>query len=60
MYLAGISRSASVVIAYLMTSSIVEMKEFQLVWDFVKERRRIVHPNQGFQTQLKEYEAALI
>lgn len=47
---AGISRSASVVIFYLM------MKRgwgFQKAYEYVKQRRKIVDPNDGFRNQLK-------
>eukprot|EP01116_Phalansterium_solitarium_P012002 TRINITY_DN27928_c0_g1_i1.p2 TRINITY_DN27928_c0_g1~~TRINITY_DN27928_c0_g1_i1.p2 ORF type:complete len:202 (-),score=69.31 TRINITY_DN27928_c0_g1_i1:139-744(-) len=53
----GISRSPTVVIAYLMR---------QNKWDyftarrFVRQQRPIVYPNLGFVRQLKEYEQALI
>lgn len=54
---AGISRSGSVVIAYLMKKH--AMIEFQKTWDFVKKRRPIVHPNHGFIKQLIQYQSTL-
>ena len=41
----GISRSSSVVIAYLMAKN--EWK-FQESWQYVKSRRQEVYPNSGF------------
>lgn len=41
----GISRSATIVIAYLMK---IQDMTFQQAFDFVKERRSIVSPNSGF------------
>ena len=49
---AGISRSASVVIAYMMRK---EGMSFDDAKEFVKERRRCVNPNEGFVKQLKEF-----
>jgi atypical dual specificity phosphatase len=53
---AGISRSASVVIAYLM-----EYYNFPLskALKFVKDTRRIVDPNEGFLQSLAQYEFQL-
>lgn len=51
---AGISRSPTIVIAYLLFS-----KRFTILKDafmFVKEKRNIISPNLGFMRQLKEYE----
>lgn len=51
---AGISRSPTIVIAYLLFS-----KRFLTLKDafmFVKEKRDIISPNLGFMKQLKEYE----
>lgn len=51
--MAGVSRSASVVIYYL-------MKKFHLSWERAKEivrsKRHIINPNASFQMQLKMYE----
>lgn len=53
---AGISRSATVVISYL-------MKTFSMTVDeaisFLKKRRPLIQPNNGFLKQLKEYEIEL-
>jgi len=49
---AGISRSPSVVIAYIMRK---EGKNFEEAMQFVKERRTCVNPNEGFIKQLKKY-----
>jgi hypothetical protein len=52
----GVSRSASIVIAYL-------MKKYEVPFDaalkFVRSRRPIVKPNDGFIKQLKHYERTL-
>jgi len=49
----GISRSASIVIVYIMRSKNISYNEaFQLV----KDRRSIIKPNKGFIKQMKEYE----
>ncbi|XP_028314124.1 protein phosphatase Slingshot homolog 1 isoform X2 [Gouania willdenowi] len=52
----GVSRSASTVIAYA-------MKEYgwslEKALDFVKEKRSVTRPNQGFMRQLAEYEGIL-
>lgn len=49
----GISRSASLVIAFL-------MRKYKCGYDKafvkVKDRRPIVHPNTGFVSQLKQYD----
>jgi len=52
----GISRSASVIIAYLMkTKSLPYRSSFE----FVKHKRHMICPNQGFVKQLLEYEQQL-
>lgn len=52
----GVSRSASVVVAYL-------MKEFGFEYErafaYVKQRRSCVNPNESFKVQLKTYESIL-
>eukprot|EP00742_Colponemidia_sp_Colp-10_P009058 GILJ01009849.1.p1 GENE.GILJ01009849.1~~GILJ01009849.1.p1 ORF type:complete len:333 (-),score=55.35 GILJ01009849.1:223-1221(-) len=53
---AGISRSASVVIAYLMQ---LNRLPFETALKTVATRRRIVCPNLGFREQLKKYELHL-
>ena len=54
---AGISRSAAIVIGYL-------MKEFSLslndAHQFVRSRREIISPNLDFMGELTEYETKLI
>ena len=50
---AGISRSASVVIAYLMQD--LEMSLFDAL-THMRKRRPIIFPNPGFQRQLMDYE----
>ena len=53
---AGVSRSATITIAYL-------MKRYSLTFtdsfNFVKQKRQIVDPNPGFQRQLKKFEIEL-
>jgi protein-tyrosine phosphatase len=53
---AGVSRSASVVIAFLMKE--FKMK-FQEAFDFVKERRPQIMPNSNFRSQLEIFEKEL-
>ena len=54
--MAGASRSATIVIAYLMWTN--KMK-FDDALNFVKSKRPIVYPNDGFQKQLKIFEKLL-
>lgn len=54
---AGVSRSASVVMAYLMKSSVCA--SFQEAYEFVRKIRPAVAPNPGFVRQLKEFESRL-
>ena len=49
----GVSRSATLVIAYLMRKN---EKSFCDTFEMIKEIRRFVGPNAGFQAQLKLYE----
>jgi protein-tyrosine phosphatase len=51
--MAGISRSATIVIAYLMTK---QNLTFQEAFNFVKSKRSIINPNESFITQLIEYD----
>ena len=53
---AGISRSATVVISYLMKTFSIPLDEALL---FLKKKRPIIQPNNGFLKQLKEYEGEL-
>lgn len=50
---AGISRSSSIVIAYLMKTRKWSLNR---ALNYVKNRRTIINPNPGFMKQLKEYE----
>ena len=49
----GMSRSATIVIAYLMKSRGMSLKDSLAL---VKSRRPIVRPNDKFMKQLREYE----
>lgn len=53
---AGMSRSASIVIAYLMMKNKWNYTEAH---DFVKTRRAIVCPNEGFATQLQKLQICI-
>ena len=53
---AGMSRSASFVIAYVMFHFKYKLKE---AFDYVQERREIICPNEGFMMQLKDLEKVL-
>jgi len=53
---AGVSRSASVVISYLMKLKHIRAAE---AIDMVKQVRPFINPNPGFLRQLKQYEKAL-
>ena len=55
--LAGISRSATIVIAYLMWTQHLKYKE---ALEKVKEKRPLVGPNEGFEKQLEMFEKYLI
>ena len=54
--MAGASRSATIVIAYLMWTN---KWKFDKALDFVTTKRPIVCPNDGFQSQLKIFEKLL-
>lgn len=54
---AGISRSAAIVIAYLMKRG--HSMSFQEAFDHVKSRRPRIRPNDGFVQQLQDYENKL-
>ncbi|KAJ1655730.1 tyrosine protein phosphatase yvh1 [Dispira simplex] len=49
----GISRSATVVIAYLMRTMGISM---EMAYEMVRDKRNIVYPNKGFLRQLGKYE----
>ena len=53
---AGMSRSATLCIAYFMRHHNMSMEE---AFQFVKQRRPIIHPNAGFVRQLRIYEDKL-
>ena len=55
--MAGVSRSASIVIAYLMYK---EHKKYFQIYSEVKKKRYIIKPNFGFVFQLKYFENLLI
>ena len=55
--MAGASRSATIIIAYLMWKK--KMKYYDAL-DFVQKKRFIVDPNDGFKEQLKLFEEILI
>ncbi|KAF8631858.1 hypothetical protein AX15_002128 [Amanita polypyramis BW_CC] len=48
----GISRSATVVCAYLIATKNMKVEE---ALDFVESKRSIIHPNVGFRIQLETY-----
>jgi protein tyrosine phosphatase (PTP) superfamily phosphohydrolase (DUF442 family) len=52
---AGISRSASIIISYLMKQGMT----YEEAYNYVKERRPIINPNRGFKKQLMKYELYL-
>ena len=54
--LAGVSRSASLVIAYLMKYYEMDLQEAFL---YVRKRRKMICPNKQFMTYLHEYELKL-
>ena len=54
--MAGVSRSATIIIAYIMWKK--KMK-YDDVLNFVKQKRPIVDPNEGFVKQLKLFEKEL-
>ena len=51
--LAGMSRSATIVIAYLLATTSMTARE---ATEFVRSKRRIIRPNYGFAKQLEVYE----
>ena len=54
---AGMSRSASLCIAYFMRHKSMNLEE---AFQYVKTCRPIIHPNVGFMRQLREYEAKVL
>lgn len=53
---AGVSRSATVVIAYLMQEKDLT---FDQAFSFASKKRPVIFPNMGFQRQLQEWERLL-
>ncbi|KAJ7752922.1 protein-tyrosine phosphatase-like protein [Mycena metata] len=51
----GVSRSASIVIAYLIRDRAMS---YDAAFDFVKQRRQCIQPNSGFVKTLREWETA--
>eukprot|EP01012_Entosiphon_sulcatum_P034655 TRINITY_DN43990_c0_g1_i1.p1 TRINITY_DN43990_c0_g1~~TRINITY_DN43990_c0_g1_i1.p1 ORF type:complete len:383 (+),score=31.01 TRINITY_DN43990_c0_g1_i1:61-1209(+) len=54
----GMSRSASVVLAYLMWCG--KFAGFEEALSFLRERRPVVHPNNGFRRQLEEFRLEVV
>ena len=54
--MAGASRSATIIIAYLMWK---DKMKYDDALDFVQKKRFIVYPNEGFREQLKLFENEL-
>ena len=52
----GVSRSASFVIAYLMYKNKIHFSE---AYNLVKEKRKKIFPNEGFQCQLEDFDIIL-
>lgn len=53
---AGVSRSPTIVIAYIMKKN---RKNYEETYEFVREKRPCISPNMGFVKQLKEFEKTL-
>lgn len=53
---AGKSRSATILIAYLMET---HNHSFETAWSLCKEKRPLINPNKGFISQLKDFEKEL-
>lgn len=54
---AGISRSATICLAYLMHTQRVRLNE---AFDFVKQRRNVISPNLAFMGQLLQFETDIL
>ena len=54
----GVSRSASIVIGYLMYNEYFKMK-YMDAFNYVRKRRSVIDPNYSFVNQLKSYDADL-
>lgn len=53
---AGVSRSATIVIAYLMQEHGLAYRD---ALAFVKQKRNHIHPNEGFKRQLQSFQREL-
>lgn len=54
--MAGISRSATIMCAYIMKEKSLKLKD---ALEYLRKRRVIINPNSGFMAQLKIYEGTL-
>lgn len=54
---AGVSRSAAIVIAYVMKKYGLN---FEAGFEFVRRRRVRIRPNENFRARLKEYEGKIV
>ncbi|KAL6066299.1 hypothetical protein STEG23_033437 [Scotinomys teguina] len=54
---AGVSRSPTICMAYLMKTKQLRLKE---AFDYVKQRRSVISPNFGFMGQLLQYESEIL
>lgn len=54
---AGISRSGSIVCAYLMYKN---KWTFEQAWEYGRSKRSKMYPNVGFQRQLKDFQKELL
>lgn len=54
---AGISRSPTICMAYLMKTKQLRLKE---AFDYIKQRRGVISPNFGFMGQLLQYESEIL
>ena len=52
--MAGVSRSATIVIGYLMT--VYPAMDFETAFAQVRKKRKVIRPNDGFLEQLREYD----
>jgi protein-tyrosine phosphatase len=51
----GMSRSPSIIIAYLMKYNILNTRDFDNVFEYVKNKRSVILINDGFTEQLKQH-----